>query len=169
MNISLASQCVGRVGRPNTEETSRRQRQIMNARSGTMRLTANSCLPSETNSINYTLIFEFKNYFPKVLLLTFPHYIDLKASALWTTLITGRRAALLWSPLSDQREVWGFMITTKSLRSSLPPFSNRDKGLQYNHCRNPNPNEEEQEDGAWCYSTNPDKEWEYCEVRGCKS
>ena len=54
-------------------------------------------------------------------------------------------------------------------RPSYSPFlpkDHRDKGLQYNNCRNPGG---ENTLGAWCYSTNPDHAWEYCEVRGCKS
>ncbi|XP_041062728.1 plasminogen-like [Carcharodon carcharias] len=36
------------------------------------------------------------------------------------------------------------------------------KGLEGNHCRNPD-NEKE----PWCYTTNPDTRWEYCQVQKC--
>ncbi|XP_078412860.1 plasminogen [Cetorhinus maximus] len=36
------------------------------------------------------------------------------------------------------------------------------KGLEDNHCRNPD-NEKE----PWCYTTDPDTRWEYCQVRKC--
>jgi len=32
----------------------------------------------------------------------------------------------------------------------------------HNYCRNP-----DGESGVWCYTTNPDKRWEYCDVREC--
>ena len=32
----------------------------------------------------------------------------------------------------------------------------------HNFCRNPS-----QGDTVWCYTTNPDKRWEYCDVRPC--
>merc|ERR1719333_274311 len=34
----------------------------------------------------------------------------------------------------------------------------------HNHCRNP-----DGESGVWCYTTNPEKRWEYCDVRECNS
>jgi len=34
----------------------------------------------------------------------------------------------------------------------------------HNHCRNP-----DGESGVWCYTTNPDKRWELCDVRECNS
>ncbi|KAI8500550.1 hypothetical protein Bbelb_221160 [Branchiostoma belcheri] len=38
------------------------------------------------------------------------------------------------------------------------PFS----GLEQNYCRNP-----DNEDGVWCYTTDPSKRWEYCDVPRC--
>jgi len=32
----------------------------------------------------------------------------------------------------------------------------------HNHCRNP-----DGESGVWCYTTSPDKRWDYCDVREC--
>ena len=34
-------------------------------------------------------------------------------------------------------------------------------GLDQNYCRNPFG----EEDRLWCYTTNPDVEWDYCEPR----
>jgi len=36
-------------------------------------------------------------------------------------------------------------------------------GLEGNYCRNPN----NEPGGAWCYTTNPDKRWQYCVVPSC--
>jgi len=32
----------------------------------------------------------------------------------------------------------------------------------HNHCRNP-----DEESGVWCYTTSPNKRWDYCDVREC--
>ena len=37
-----------------------------------------------------------------------------------------------------------------------------DGGLEGNYCRNP-----DNEEGAWCYTTDPLKRWEYCSVPTC--
>ena len=34
----------------------------------------------------------------------------------------------------------------------------------YNYCRNP----ENKPGGPWCYTTDPNKVWEYCDVKVCK-
>jgi len=39
-----------------------------------------------------------------------------------------------------------------------------DSGLDENYCRNP----DNEPGGAWCYTTNPDKRWEYCDVPRCE-
>ena len=52
----------------------------------------------------------------------------------------------------------------------IVPCTYPEKGLgDHNYCRNPN----KRPDGPWCYTTDPDKEWEYCDVgkpkKSCKS
>jgi len=39
-----------------------------------------------------------------------------------------------------------------------------EKGLTENNCRNPDGEDE----GAWCYTTDPDTRWEYCDVPVCE-
>ena len=34
---------------------------------------------------------------------------------------------------------------------------------EHNHCRNPDGDPA----GVWCHTTDPDKEWEYCDVKRC--
>ena len=36
---------------------------------------------------------------------------------------------------------------------------------EHNHCRNP----DQDPDGVWCYTTDPDKRWEHCSVPICSS
>ena len=36
-------------------------------------------------------------------------------------------------------------------------------GLQDNYCRNP----DDEPGGPWCYTTDPAKRWEYCDVMNC--
>ncbi|XP_048456971.1 plasminogen isoform X1 [Rhincodon typus] len=45
---------------------------------------------------------------------------------------------------------------------SRTPANYPCKGLEQNYCRNPD-NEKE----PWCYTTDPDTRWEYCQVRKC--
>lgn len=59
-----------------------------------------------------------------------------------------------------------FLQNKKSLFSSLGLVNvcarHPDKGLQDNYCRNP--------DGRhrpWCYTTDPDAPWEYCDIKVC--
>ena len=47
---------------------------------------------------------------------------------------------------------------------SFAPAAYPDSGLDENFCRNP-----DGEDFAWCYTTDPDTRWEYCDVPLCPS
>ena len=38
-------------------------------------------------------------------------------------------------------------------------------GLTENYCRNPG----KESEGPWCYTTDKNKRWEYCDVPFCKS
>jgi len=48
--------------------------------------------------------------------------------------------------------------------NKINPTTNPDAGLRENKCRNP-----DGKDGPWCYSPDPTKEWEYCDVPTCPS
>ena len=41
------------------------------------------------------------------------------------------------------------------------PESSPEKGLDSNYCRNPDGG-----DTIWCYTTNPDEKWDYCDPIG---
>ncbi|XP_049913459.1 apolipoprotein(a)-like isoform X27 [Epinephelus moara] len=43
------------------------------------------------------------------------------------------------------------------------PHNNPGKGLVHNYCRNP-----DNEGSPWCYTTDPDSRWEYCDVPSCE-
>ena len=43
------------------------------------------------------------------------------------------------------------------------PEENPDRGLQENYCRNP----DDEPKGPWCYTTDPDIRWEYCDIGFC--
>ena len=44
------------------------------------------------------------------------------------------------------------------------PGAYGDKGVgDHNYCRNP----QEKHDETWCYTTSPDKRWDWCEVPSC--
>ncbi|XP_078023202.1 apolipoprotein(a)-like isoform X7 [Epinephelus lanceolatus] len=43
------------------------------------------------------------------------------------------------------------------------PHNNPGKGLVSNYCRNP-----DNEGSPWCYTTDPDSRWEYCDVPSCE-
>jgi len=76
-----------------------------------------------------------------------------------------------------QSDYRGDIAVTKSGRTcqrwdSQTPFAHRttrtkfpDANLIENYCRNPNPNGKP--GGAWCYTTDPNKRWEYCDVPRC--
>ena len=72
----------------------------------------------------------------------------------------------------------GFTDTTKNGRTcqawdSQSPHSHTrtvenypDTGLgPHNYCRNP----DEEDDGVWCYTTDPEERWEFCDVPDCES
>ena len=69
----------------------------------------------------------------------------------------------------------GEMNVTKSGRTcqawaASQPHEHRltDVG-EHNHCRNPNYDDYYKPEGVWCYTTDPYKQWEYCDVPICES
>ena len=46
---------------------------------------------------------------------------------------------------------------------SRTPGNYPNAGLDSNYCRNP-----DGEPRAWCYTSNPSKRWEYCDVQVCQ-
>ncbi|XP_066533081.1 plasminogen-like [Hoplias malabaricus] len=49
--------------------------------------------------------------------------------------------------------------------SNFSPLTHRDKGLESNECRNP----DNDINGPWCYTTDPSKKWDYCQIPDCVS
>ncbi|XP_049340141.1 plasminogen isoform X1 [Astyanax mexicanus] len=47
--------------------------------------------------------------------------------------------------------------------SSFTPQAHPDKGLDSNKCRNPDGDV----NGPWCYTTDPNKKWDYCQIPEC--
>ncbi|XP_020492698.1 plasminogen [Labrus bergylta] len=47
--------------------------------------------------------------------------------------------------------------------NSFTPQSHPDKGLEGNSCRNP----DNDVNGPWCYTTDPSKKWDYCQIPDC--
>ncbi|XP_029532643.1 plasminogen [Oncorhynchus nerka] len=47
--------------------------------------------------------------------------------------------------------------------SSFNPESHPDKGLESNNCRNP----DNDVNGPWCYTTDRNKKWDYCQIPDC--
>ena len=45
----------------------------------------------------------------------------------------------------------------------ITPNTHRQFGLDENFCRNPDGEPE----GPWCYTTSPEKRWDYCDVPLC--
>ncbi|XP_060771595.1 plasminogen [Neoarius graeffei] len=48
-------------------------------------------------------------------------------------------------------------------RTTFKPSLHPEKGLESNNCRNP----DNDPNGPWCYTTDPSKKWDYCEVPEC--
>ncbi|XP_036406275.1 plasminogen [Megalops cyprinoides] len=49
--------------------------------------------------------------------------------------------------------------------SSFTPETHPTKGLESNQCRNP----DDDVNGPWCYTTDPNKKWDYCQIPDCSS
>ncbi|XP_072512606.1 plasminogen [Salminus brasiliensis] len=49
--------------------------------------------------------------------------------------------------------------------SSFTPETHPDKGLESNKCRNPDGDV----NGPWCYTTDPNKKWDYCQISDCEN
>ncbi|XP_062292830.1 plasminogen [Scomber scombrus] len=52
---------------------------------------------------------------------------------------------------------------TPHRHNSFTPRSHPDKGLEANNCRNPDGDV----NGPWCYTTDPNKKWDYCQIQDC--
>ncbi|XP_051500734.1 apolipoprotein(a)-like isoform X2 [Myxocyprinus asiaticus] len=57
---------------------------------------------------------------------------------------------------------WSSM--TPHQHASFTPETHPDKGLESNQCRNP----DNDENGPWCYTTDPNQEWDYCQIPDCE-
>ncbi|KAG9347515.1 hypothetical protein JZ751_005083 [Albula glossodonta] len=58
-------------------------------------------------------------------------------------------------------QAWSAM--TPHQHSSFTPTTHSDKGLESNQCRNP----DDDPNGPWCYTTDPNKKWDYCNIPDC--
>ncbi|XP_076872223.1 plasminogen-like [Brachyhypopomus gauderio] len=58
-------------------------------------------------------------------------------------------------------QAWSSMIPHQ--HSSFTPDTHPDKGLESNNCRNP----DSDENGPWCFTTDPNKKWDYCQIPDC--
>ncbi|KAJ8396209.1 hypothetical protein AAFF_G00020760 [Aldrovandia affinis] len=58
-------------------------------------------------------------------------------------------------------QAWSAM--TPHQHSSFTPRTHPDKGLESNQCRNPDGDV----NGPWCYTTDPSKKWDYCQIPDC--
>ncbi|CAG00148.1 unnamed protein product [Tetraodon nigroviridis] len=47
--------------------------------------------------------------------------------------------------------------------NSFTPETHSDKGLESNYCRNP----DSDVNGPWCFTTDPNKKWDYCQIPDC--
>ncbi|XP_065945128.1 plasminogen-like [Magallana gigas] len=70
---------------------------------------------------------------------------------------------------ADGSDYTGTINKTKSGKtcqawSSQTPHEHRFSSLPNNYCRNP-----DGEPGAWCYTTDPNSRWEFCEISQCKT
>ena len=64
---------------------------------------------------------------------------------------------------SGRRNVTASGRTCQVWAASQPHQHNFTEVGEHSHCRNPNGDSE----GVWCFTTDPDKEWEYCSVPIC--
>uniref|UniRef100_A0A4W4G2E8 trypsin n=1 Tax=Electrophorus electricus TaxID=8005 RepID=A0A4W4G2E8_ELEEL len=58
-------------------------------------------------------------------------------------------------------QAWSSMIPHQ--HSTFTPVTHPDKGLESNQCRNP----DNDVNGPWCYTTDPYKKWDYCQIPDC--
>uniref|UniRef100_A0A8C1G877 Plasminogen n=1 Tax=Cyprinus carpio TaxID=7962 RepID=A0A8C1G877_CYPCA len=58
-------------------------------------------------------------------------------------------------------QAWSSMTPHPHL--SFNPETHPDKGLESNQCRNP----DNDVNGPWCYTTDPNKKWDYCQIPDC--
>ncbi|KAG5846632.1 hypothetical protein ANANG_G00117030 [Anguilla anguilla] len=58
-------------------------------------------------------------------------------------------------------QAWSAM--TPHHHSSFTPTTHPTKGLESNQCRNPDGDG----NGPWCYTTDPNKKWDYCQIPDC--
>uniref|UniRef100_A0A8C2PWS1 Plasminogen n=1 Tax=Cyprinus carpio TaxID=7962 RepID=A0A8C2PWS1_CYPCA len=58
-------------------------------------------------------------------------------------------------------QAWSSMTPHHHL--SFNPETHPDKGLESNQCRNP----DNDVNGPWCYTTDPNKKWDYCQIPDC--
>ncbi|XP_061097463.1 plasminogen-like [Conger conger] len=58
-------------------------------------------------------------------------------------------------------QAWSAM--TPHSHRSFTPTSHPDKGLESNQCRNPDGDV----NGPWCYTMDPTKKWDYCQIQDC--
>nr|XP_020664690.1 plasminogen isoform X1 [Pogona vitticeps] len=69
------------------------------------------------------------------------------------------------SSTSGGRTCQEWHLQTPHRHDSFTPVSHPRSGLEKNYCRNP----DDDVNGPWCYTTDPNKAWEYCDVPQCPS
>ena len=71
----------------------------------------------------------------------------------------------LWPPGSDYDGSVSVTVSGRTCQhwSDQSPHSHGNGDEDENYCRNPDGEPE----GVWCYTTDPGKRWEYCDVPEC--
>lgn len=88
-------------------------------------------------------------------------YLDGCKNSPYGKLYLGQRN-LTWTGLECQR--WDSQSPNQHRWNKAEDFPDETLYDAANYCRNP----DTKSGGPWCYTTNPNKTWEYCDVPFCR-